>query len=67
MNWRMHLFAIDGLRIALISGMLVALLRVLHVSRAWCGAVAIPVIWFYTAATGWEPSAIRASALGYDG
>ena len=47
----MHLFAIDGLRIALISGMLVALLRVLQVSRAWCGVVAIPAIWFYTAAT----------------
>jgi ComEC/Rec2-related protein len=59
----MHLFAIDGLRIALISGMLVALLRVLQVSRAWCGIVAIPVIWFYTAATGWEPSAIRASVM----
>lgn len=59
----MHLFAIDGLRIALISGMLVALLRVLQVSRAWCGLVAIPAIWFYTAATGWEPSAIRASVM----
>ncbi len=59
----MHLFAIDGLRIALISGMLVTLLRILRVSRAWCGAIAIPVIWFYTAATGWEPSAIRASVM----
>ena len=59
----MHLFAIDGLRIALISGMLVALLRVLRVSRAWCGIIAIPVIWFYTAATGWESSAIRASVM----
>ena len=59
----MHLFAIDGLRIALISGMLVALLRVLRVSRAWCGAIAIPVIWFYTAATGWESSAVRASVM----
>ena len=59
----MHLFAIDGLRIALISGMLVALLRMLQVSRAWCGLIAIPVIWFYTAATGWEPSAIRASVM----
>jgi competence protein ComEC len=59
----MHLFAIDGLRIALISGMLVTLLRVLRVSRAWCGAVAIPVIWFYSAATGWEPSAVRASVM----
>lgn len=59
----MHMFAIDGLRIALISGMLVALLRVLRVSRAWCGIVAIPAIWFYTAATGWESSAIRASVM----
>jgi ComEC/Rec2-related protein len=59
----MHLFAIDGLRIALISGMLVALLRVLQVSRAWCGLIAIPLIWFYTAATGWESSAIRASVM----
>jgi competence protein ComEC len=59
----MHMFAIDGLRIALISVMLVTLLRVLQVSRAWCGAVAIPVIWFYTAATGWEPSAVRASVM----
>jgi competence protein ComEC len=59
----MHMFAIDGLRIALLSGMIVALLRMLRVSRAWCGAIAIPAIWFYTAATGWEPSAIRASVM----
>jgi ComEC/Rec2-related protein len=59
----MHMFAIDGLRIALISGMLVALLRVLQISRAWCGAIAIPLIWFYTATTGWESSAIRASVM----
>jgi competence protein ComEC len=59
----MHLFAIDGLRIALIAGMLVALLRALQISRAWCGLVAIPAIWFYTAATGWESSAIRASVM----
>jgi competence protein ComEC len=59
----MHLFAIDGLRIALIAGILVALLRVLQLSRAWCGIIAIPLIWFYTAATGWESSAIRASVM----
>jgi competence protein ComEC len=59
----MHLFAIDGLRIALISGMLVTLLRVLQVSRAWSGGITIPLIWFYTAATGWESSAIRASVM----
>ena len=59
----MHMFAIDGLRIALLSGMIVTLLRVLRLSRAWCGALAIPAIWFYTAATGWEASAIRASVM----
>ena len=59
----MHMFAIDGLRIALLAGMIVTLLRVLRLSRAWCGAVAIPLIWFYTAATGWEPSAILASVM----
>ena len=59
----MHMFAIDGLRIALLSGMIVALLRALRLSRAWSGAIAIPTIWFYTAATGWEPSAIRASVM----
>ena len=59
----MHMFAIDGLRIALVSGMIITLLRVLQLSRALCGAVCVPVIWFYSAATGWEPSAIRASVM----
>ncbi len=59
----MHMFAIDGLRIALLSGMMVALLRALRLARAWCGAIALPAIWFYTAATGWESSAIRASVM----
>jgi len=59
----MHLFAIDGLRIALVSGMIITLLRVLRVARAGCGLVCLPVIWFYTAATGWEPSAVRASVM----
>ena len=59
----MHMFAIDGLRIALLSGIIVTLLRGLRLARAWCGAIAVPAIWFYTAATGWEPSAIRASVM----
>jgi len=59
----MHMFAIDGLRIALLSGMIVTLLRGLRLARAWCGAITIPTIWFYTAATGWESSAIRASVM----
>jgi len=59
----MHIFAISGLHIALIAGILVSLLRVLRVPRIWCGAVVIPLIWFYTAATGWQPSAIRSTVM----
>jgi ComEC/Rec2-related protein len=59
----MHIFAISGLHIALISLMLVALLRVAQVPRSACGAVVIPLIWFYTAATGWQASAIRSTIM----
>lgn len=59
----MHIFAISGLHIALIAGILVSLLRVARVPRAWCGVVVIPLIWFYTGATGWQSSAIRATIM----
>lgn len=59
----MHIFAISGLHIALIAGILVAILRVAQISRFWCGMVVIPLIWFYTAATGWQPSAIRSTIM----
>ena len=59
----MHIFAISGLHIALIAGILVAMLRVLRVSRGVCGWFVIPLIWFYTAATGWQASAIRSTLM----
>jgi len=59
----MHIFAISGLHIALIAGMLVALLRVLQVPRGACGLVVLPLIWLYTAATGWQASAIRSTIM----
>lgn len=59
----MHVFAISGLHIALIAGILIALLRVLRVPRSWCGLVVIPLLWFYTGATGWQPSAIRSTIM----
>ncbi len=59
----MHIFAISGLHIALISGILVSLLRVVRVPRMWCGLVVIPLIWFYTAATGWQSSAVRSTVM----
>ena len=59
----MHVFAISGLHIALIAGLLVQLLRLVRLSRAWCGLVAVPLIWFYVAATGWQASAIRSAIM----
>jgi DNA internalization-related competence protein ComEC/Rec2 len=59
----MHIFAISGLHIAFIAGMLVAILRAVQIPRFWCGLLVIPLIWFYTAATGWQPSAIRATLM----
>ena len=59
----MHIFAISGLHIVLISGILVALLRVLQVPRSRCGVVVLPLIWAYTAATGWQPSAVRSTLM----
>lgn len=59
----LHVFAISGLHVALIAGILISLLRVLRVPRAACGWVAIPLLWFYTAATGWQPSATRSTLM----
>jgi len=59
----MHIFAISGLHIALIAGILVNLLRVARIPRTACGWVVIPLLWFYTAATGWQPSAIRSTIM----
>ncbi len=59
----MHIFAISGLHIALIAGILIALLRVAQVPRGACGLIVLPLIWFYTAATGWQPSAIRSTIM----
>ena len=59
----MHIFAISGLHIALIAGILLAVLRVAQLPRSVCGFVVLPLIWFYTAATGWQPSAIRSTIM----
>ncbi len=59
----MHVFAISGLHIALIAGLLVRSLRLVRLSRAGCGVVAVPLIWAYVGATGWQPSAIRSAIM----
>jgi competence protein ComEC len=58
-----HIFAVDGLRIGLLAGIGVGLLRALRLPRAVCGLLVIPVIWFYAGLTGWPASAVRAAIM----
>ncbi len=58
-----HIFAVDGLRIAIVSGIFLALFRAIGIPRAWCGLLAVPLIFFYAAMTGWPASAIRAIVM----
>lgn len=58
-----HIFAVDGLRMAIVFGIFYSVLRAVGLPRSFCGIVLIPVIWFYVALTGWPASAIRASVM----
>ncbi len=58
-----HIFAVDGLRIGLLAGIGLALLRLLRLPRALCGALVLPTLWFYAGLTGWPASAVRAAIM----
>jgi len=58
-----HIFAVDGLRIGLITMMFITLMHVLQVPRQWAGALAVIGIWFYVTVTGFPASAIRAAIM----
>jgi competence protein ComEC len=59
----LHVFAISGLHIAMIAGMMTILARCLGIPRRMAGFLIIPSLWLYTAATGSPASAIRASTV----
>ncbi len=59
----LHIFAISGLHVALIAGILLEVLRLFLVPRAVCGWLIVPLLWLYTAATGWQSSAIRSTVM----
>jgi competence protein ComEC len=58
-----HIFAVDGLRMGLLAGIGLGLLRLLRLPRALCGGVALPMLWFYAGLTGWPASAVRATIM----
>ena len=58
-----HIFAVDGLRMAIVFGIFFGLFRALGLPRPLSGLVLVPLIWFYVALTGWPASAIRATVM----
>ncbi|HWD91873.1 MAG TPA: ComEC/Rec2 family competence protein [Verrucomicrobiae bacterium] len=58
-----HIFAVDGLRLAILFSIFLVSLRALRVPRMICGIVLLPLIWSYVALTGWPASAIRAAVM----
>jgi competence protein ComEC len=58
-----HIFAVDGLRIGLLAGIGLGLLRLLQIPRALCGGLVLPMIWYYAGLTGWPASAVRATIM----
>jgi competence protein ComEC len=58
-----HIFAVDGLRMAIVFGIFFGLFRAVGVPRWLCGLILVPLIWSYVALTGWPASAIRATVM----
>ena len=55
----LHVFSVSGLHVAVIAGILVGMLRFCRVGRLGCALVALPLLLFYTMATGAPASAVR--------
>jgi competence protein ComEC len=58
-----HIFAVDGLRMAIIFGIFFQLFRVCRLPRPAIGLILLPLIWGYVVLTGWPASAIRATVM----
>ncbi len=59
----MHLFAISGLHVAIVSGLILGGLRVCQLPMLMSGLLTIPCVWGYIAISGWQTSAIRAGIM----
>jgi competence protein ComEC len=59
----MHLFAVSGLNVAIVAGMLTWIAAVAGIPKSRAVAVIIPVVLFYAVLTGFSPSAVRAALM----
>jgi ComEC/Rec2-related protein len=58
-----HVFAISGLNIAMVAGLLIVLVSALGVSRPYWVLGVAPLLIFYTFVSGSQPSAVRACVM----
>jgi ComEC/Rec2-related protein len=58
-----HVFAISGLNIALVAGLLIVVVSALGVPRPYWVLGVAPLLIFYTLASGAQPSAVRACVM----
>ena len=59
----MHVFAISGLHVMAVAGVLAHLLAITFFPRRMAGIVSIPLLWGYVCLIGCAPSAIRAALM----
>lgn len=59
----MHLFAISGLHIGIIAGVLFLLLNLTRIDPGKVALIGLAVLFFYVAVTGLKPSAVRAFTM----
>lgn len=59
----MHVFAISGLHVMAVAGVLMFLLAFTFIPQRMVGVVAIPILWGYVHLVGCAPSAVRAALM----
>lgn len=59
----MHLFAVSGLNVAILAGMLAWMAAAVGLPRSRAVPVIIPLVLFYAVLTGLSPSAVRAALM----
>lgn len=59
----MHVFAISGLHVMAVAGVLAIFLAFTFIPRRMTGLAAIPILWGYVYLTGLAPSAVRAALM----
>ncbi len=67
-NWfrlsgTMHLFAVSGLHVGIVAGILLAIALFFRIPKKWAALIIIPLILFYALLTGLRPSAVRAAVM----